>query len=161
MPDEEDRSPLSRLKWAEPNHDRYRKSRKHEERIAKALGGRRLPNSGGKLRSKYSKVGKASNVSFRGEEHSEGFANVTLDGDIGQRKFHVEHKRTVHESMTVKKEWWLKVKDGASSTDTTPALVLTFESKRLGEPDLDLAVVPFSLLKRLASGSRLDGQREP
>lgn len=152
MSDEDPRDPLSKLKWAEPNHDRYRRSRKHEERIAKALGGKRLPNSGGKLRSKYSKVGKVSNVSFRGEEHAEGFANVTLDGDIGQRRLHVEHKRTVKSSIGFKKEWWTKVADGARSTDTIPALVFTFESHRLGEADLDLAVVPFEVLKRWAAG---------
>jgi hypothetical protein len=150
--EEEDRSPLSKLRWADPNHDRYKRSKKHEERIAKELGGRRLPNSGGKQASKYAKVGRVSNVSFRGEKHSEGFTNVTLDGDIGQRRLHVEHKRTVKDSIGFKKEWWIKVADGAQSTDTIPALVFTFESGRLGVDDLDLAVVPFALLKRWAAG---------
>jgi hypothetical protein len=149
--DEDPKDPLSKLKWAEPNHDRYRRSRKHEERIAKALGGKRLPGSGGKRPSQYSKVGKVSNVSFRGEEHSDGFANVTHDGDIGQRRLHVEHKRTVKDSMGFKKEWWVKVAEGAAKTDTIPALVFTFESGRIGEPDLDLAVVPFALLQRWAA----------
>lgn len=153
MSDDEKKSPLDKLKWAEPNHDRYRKSRKHEERVAKLLGGRRLPNSGAKQRSRWSKVGRASNVSFRGEEiDSERFESVTLDGDIGQKKLHVEHKRTIHDSIAVKKEWWLKVSDGARSTDTIPALVLTFEGRK-GQSDLDLAVVPFSVLQRLG---RLD-----
>lgn len=151
--EEEDRSPLGKLKWADPNHDRYKRSKKHEERIAKELGGRRLPNSGGKMRDKYAKVPLVSKVSFRGED-TEASRNITLDGDIGQRRLHVEHKRTVKDSIGFKKEWWTKVAEGARSTDTIPALVFTFESGRLGVEDLDLAVVPFALLKRWAAGNR-------
>lgn len=153
--DDEKKSPLDRLKWPEPNHDRYKKSKKHEERIAKALGGRRLPNSGAKSRSKWTKVGRVSNVSFQGEElNPDRFEAVTLDGDIGQKNLHVEHKSTINESISLKKEWWLKVQDGARSTDTIPAMVITFVGRH-GQPDLDVAVVPFDQLQKLG---RLDSR---
>ena len=148
MSDEDRPDPLSKLKWAEPNHDRYRKSRKHEERIAKELGGRRLPNSGGKMRSKWSKVGKVSNVSFRGEKHEEGFERITLDGDIEQRKFHIEHKSTERHSIGIKEEWLDKVSDGAASTGTTPAVVITYVSKRVGVPHKDWVLIPMALFKK-------------
>lgn len=146
--DEEDKSPLGRLNWAKPNHDRYRKSRKHEERIAAALGGKRLPNSGAKMRSKYSKVGKASNVSFRGEKLDSEFERITLNGDISQRNFHIEHKSTERESLSIKVEWLDKVSDGAASAGTIPALVITYVSKRVGVPPKDWVLIPFDLFQK-------------
>jgi hypothetical protein len=130
------------------NQDRYARSKKHEQRLAADLGGRRLPNSGGKLRSRWSKVGKVSNVSFEGPDSKPGFESITLDGDIGHRKFHIEHKRTERDSIGFKKEWWTKVKRGASGTKTIPAVVLTFEEA--GKPPLDLAVIPYELFRSLA-----------
>jgi hypothetical protein len=140
-----------RLKWLEdPNHDRYRRSKKHELRLAKELGGRRLPNSGGKSRSKWAKVAKVSNVSFRGEKLKEGFENVTLDGDIVNSKFHIEHKRTDLKGIRLEREWLDKVSDGARAHGTTPALIVTFEAKRPGEPDSEWALIPLDLFRRIS-----------
>ncbi len=152
-PEGPETGPLARLRYMNnPNHDKYKRSKKHEFRIADALGGKRLPNSGGKMRSQYSKVGKVSNISFRGEKiEKESFKNITLDGDVASKKMHLEHKRTVKDSITFKKEWWLKVADGAQANDTMPVIVLTFEElNRPGHPPLDLAVVPFAVLQRWA-----------
>lgn len=149
MSDDEKKSPLERVKHlSNPNHDRYRKSKKHELRIAAQMGGRRLPNSGGKARSKYAKPVRVSNVSFRGEQLDEKLENVTLDGDITQAHFHIEHKSTEKGSISIKKEWLDKVSDGARAHGTTPALVVTFVSHRLGVPPSDWALIPFSLFQR-------------
>lgn len=147
-----------KLSWwptpgANPNKDRYRRSKKHEQRLAADLGGRRLPNSGGKARSRWSKVGKVSNVSFEeGAKEEQGFETITLDGDIGHARFHIEHKRTERDSIGFKKEWWEKVARGARDTGTTPAFVLTFETA--GAPPLDVAVIPYELFKTLAKKKR-------
>lgn len=150
MSDDEPKSPLDRLDYLNnPNKDRSRRSRKHEQRVADLLGGRRLANSGAKPKSKWLKVARVSNVSFRGEKLSENIPYSTLDGDITQKQLHIEHKSTSKDSISVKREWWLKVKDGAASTDTIPALVLTFESKRAGENHDDIACIPLNVLRRL------------
>lgn len=144
-----------RVKYLDANHDRYKRSKVHEERLAKDLGGRRLPNSGGKIRSKHAKTMKVSDISFRGELHKEGFERITLDGDIGSKDFHYEHKRTDNLSIAVKREWWEKVADGARSTNTEPALVLTFETPgRLGSIPLDLVVVSKAVFERLKGGPK-------
>jgi hypothetical protein len=142
------------LKYLEDNHDRYARSKKHEQRLAKALGGRRLPNSGGRLRSRYSKTLKVSDVSFRGERLSAGFENITLDGDIGSSDFHYEHKRTDTASISFKREWWEKVAHGAQATGTEPAVILTFEiPRRPGQIPLDLVVISRAVFERLKRGS--------
>lgn len=151
MSDDEERpSPLDRLDYLNnPNKDRSKRSRKHEDRIAALVGGKRLAQSGAKPKSKWLKVGRVSNVSFRGEKLSEKVPFSTLDGDIRQKKLHIEHKSTIKDSLSVKREWWDKVKDGAASTDTIPALVITFESRRASEDHEDIACIPLSVLRRL------------
>ena len=142
------------LKYLDDNHDRYARSKKHELRLAKELGGRRLPNSGGKLRSRYSKTLKVSDISFRGELHKPGFENITLDGDIGSKDFHYEHKRTDNASISFKKEWWVKVAHGAAAAGTEPAVILTFETPfRPGQTPLDLVVISKAVFERLKKGA--------
>lgn len=151
MSDETPSRRKPRLKWLEDeNHDRYARSKKHELRLAKELNGRRLPNSGGKLRSKWSKGLKVSNVSFRGEKLGEGFTNITLDGDIANAKFHIEHKRTDLKSIRLEREWLEKVSDGARVNSKTPALIITFETKRPGVENSEWACIPLELFKRLS-----------
>lgn len=137
-------------KHLEPNHNRYRRSRKHEERLAEKLGGRRLPNSGGRALSRWVKVLKVSDVSFKGEKMKEGFETVTLDGDVANAEYHFEHKRTEKDSMAVKKEWWVKVCDGARTHGTVPALILTFEANKLNVPLIEMVCVPIDVFEKLA-----------
>lgn len=152
MSDDGPKSPLDRLSFlTNPNHDRFRKAKKHEQRIAAAVGGRRLPNSGGKARSNgmSGKVGRVSNVSFRGEKlDPDKTERVTLDGDVASKRFHIEHKSTERDSIAVKKEWLDKVSDGAADHGTVPAMVLTFVSKRPGVPHSDWALIPFDLFAK-------------
>ena len=112
----------------DPNHDRYNRSKKHELRIAKLLGGRRLPNSGGARRSRWD-------------------ANQSQGGDIETAMHIVECKRTETKSMSVKREWWTKVCEGAALRRKLPALVLTFEQN--GREPEDLVVMSLTDVLRL------------
>lgn len=143
-------SPLDRLQYLSlsDNRNRGKRSRKQEDRLAKELGGRRLPGSGAVRRSKYATVARVSNVSFRGEELSETPERVTLDGDITAAEWHFEHKSTERDSISIKVEWLDKVKHGAVYAGKTPALIVTFVSKRLGAAPSDWVLIPFDVFKR-------------
>lgn len=148
MSDDEGKSPLDRLTYLNnSNKDRSKRSRKHEDRVAGLVGGKRLAQSGAKPKSKWLKIPVVSTVSFRGEKPREGWS--TLDGDIGQKDLWIEHKSTIKNSIALQREWWLKVKDGAASTDRTPAIVITFEGRRSGEDNEDIACIPLSVLRKL------------
>jgi len=119
------------LNWLEnPNYDRARRSRKHEDRVAEELGGRRLRRSGG--------------------SHWSSSDKTTEDGDVGTPDFHVEAKRTDRKSIALKKEWFDKVKEGARKFGKDPAVVITFEnpSKPSVPPD-DWICIPLVVFKRL------------
>lgn len=109
------------------NHDRARRSKKHENRIAKAIGGQRIARSGGKRWSKWDKT--------------------TDQGDISAPTFHVEHKRTDNASMSLKKEWLSQVKDGAARVAKDPAVIITFEDPVHGKVE-DWILVPLAVAKR-------------
>ena len=51
----------------------------------------------------------------------------------------VEHKRTVKNSISFKREWFAKVEAGAAALEKIPVLIITFEVRN--GPPLDLAVV--------------------
>jgi len=115
-------------KWLEnPNYGKVQKSKKHEKRIAKELGGKRLPRSGANRWSKWNKS--------------------TANGDIKTPTLHVEHKRTEKASISIKREWLEKVCDGARAVAKDPAVVITFEDA--SEIPQDWAIIPLSVLKRL------------
>lgn len=115
-----------RLKWLEDNHDRARRSNKHERRIGQKMGGRRLPGSGGKQWSASDKN--------------------THRGDVQTPVLLIEHKRTDKQSMAVKKEWLDKVRAGAERVMRDPALILTFEHD--GKVD-DWIMLPLDVARRL------------
>ena len=113
-----------------PNYERSRRSKKHEERLADELGGRRMRRSGGAYWSESDKN--------------------TDDGDLGTPEFHIEAKRTDKKSMGVKKEWLDKVRDGARKFGKDPALILTFEEpNKPSVPPDDWICIPLDVLKRL------------
>jgi hypothetical protein len=108
--------------------DRFRRSKKHENRIGKALGGRRIKRSGG---ARWS-----------------GSDKNTDRGDISTPELHVEHKRTDKASMSLKKEWLDKVRAGASRTIAKdPAVVITFEDPIKHTCD-DWLMIPLSVARR-------------
>lgn len=131
-----------RPKWADANYDRAKRSTKHENRLATRLGGKRLPMSGAKQAGKY-----ALRPTTSTQERTE---IVTANGDIALPDFLVEHKRTETASLSLKREWWEKVLEGARSTGKEPAILLTFEFRgRPSAKPIDLAVIPLDVFERL------------
>jgi len=129
--DEETGGKRLKLKWLEnPNQERARRSNKQERRVASELGGRRIRNSGG----------------ARWSKHDSG----TDDGDVATPEFHIEHKRTDNKSMSIKREWLDKVKEGARKFGKDPAVVLTFEDphKPFEKPE-DWIMMPISVAQRV------------
>ncbi len=118
--------PGPKLKYLDGNYGRVKKSKKEEERIAKEMGGKRLPRSGGMQWSKWDKK--------------------TAKGDISTPEFHVEHKETEKQSISIKKSWLQKVTEGARDAMKRPALVVTFIEGRKKE---DWAMIRLEDLKRL------------
>lgn len=110
--------------------DRVKKSRKHETRVAKAFGGKRLPASGAKRHSKW------------------GHSSVTAGGDVSTDSLHIEHKyvEPTTGSLSVKREWLVKVTAGARRVTKIPALVITFEKAR-DFPE-DWILVPMEFARR-------------
>lgn len=109
------------------NHDRAKRSKKHEIRIASSMGGKRIAQSGAKRWSKWDKT--------------------TDQGDIRTPIFHLEHKRTDNASMSLKKEWLEKVTDGAHRAGKDPGIVITFEDTTTGKVE-DWVMVPMAVARR-------------
>lgn len=112
------------------NYDRYKKSKREEDRVAKKLGGRRLPRSGGLAWSSHDKS--------------------TDGGDVMGSHLLVEHKRIEAKvkSVSVKRDWLTKVTQGAARrAGKIPALVLSFENPR-GHAK-DWVVMPLDIAQRL------------
>lgn len=63
---------------------------------------------------------------------------------------HVEHKRTDKKSMSIKREWLDKVKEGARKFGKIPALALTFENPAKPQsPPEDWILLPMSAVQRM------------
>ena len=119
------------LDWLNNNNQqRTRKSRKHEDRVAARMGGRRLRRSGG---SRWSRDDA-----------------TTDDGDIGTPEFHIEHKSTEKKSIRVKREWLDKVREGARKFGKDPAVVLTFtDENQPSKPPEDWILIPLEVAQRV------------
>jgi hypothetical protein len=118
-------------------------SKAHEKRIAKELGGRRLPNSGARKHSKW--------------------RSTTARGDVTTPEFHVEHKRTENASLSVKYQWLKNVVEEAHQRGLDPALVLTFQSAEVQydrpadqRVPADWMLVPVAVMKRMIAALRGD-----
>lgn len=137
---------IVRPKWMDANYDRFKRSKAHENRLASSLGGKRLPQSGAKRLSRYS-VGAQTSLEDRP-------STITLNGDLATGDFWIEHKRTDTGTMSIKKEWWLKVKEGARQANKEPALIVTFEQRSSpSAKPLDLVLIPLDVFKRLRGDS--------
>jgi len=95
-----------RSKWLDDRASRSRETKVQETRIAKELGGRRIPRSGASTWSP--------------------FMQKTDGADITTPTLHVEHKRTEKSSISLKHEWLEKVVEAARLRGKTPAMVITF-----------------------------------
>lgn len=104
-----------------------RRSRKHEERLAGKLGGRRVRRSGGMPYSKTYRV-------------PEGH-------DLGIRLFKGEHKfvRPGTKSITIKREWLVKLLELTKRMPQEAALLITFEKMMVHE---DWVLMPLEVVKR-------------
>jgi hypothetical protein len=135
MADGEDQGPKKpKMNWLDPDHDRYRKSTKQEDRIAGLMGGKRLKRSGGMSWSRWDKA--------------------TDGGDVVCPEFLIEHKRTRRTGYTLKQTELIKVRDGAERRSKDPMMVITFELER-GRLD-DWAVIPLKVLLRMLGKDKLD-----
>ena len=108
------------------NQQRARRSNKAERRDAKAIGGKRISGSGNRIWSSS--------------------RSKTDRGDISTPEFHVEHKRTERESLSIKRDWLEKVADGAEDVSKDPALLIAFE--RPHEPPYRWVMVPLEVAQR-------------
>lgn len=131
MTDDDGKRPKPKL-WENQNYGKVQKSKKHENRVARELGGKRLPRSGANRWSKWDKA--------------------TANGDIAVPEIHVEHKRTEKDSMSLKREWLEKVTIGSRAQAKEPAMVLTFEDATSFPQDW--ALIPLDMLKQLLALSR-------
>lgn len=114
-------------KWTNRTKERVRHSRKSEERVAGLVGGKRLARSGAKAWSKW---------------------DTTTDrGDIANKDFHIEHKETEKDSLSIKRAWLAKVAAGAQAVNKEPVLWVTFHSA--GQPPQDWVMFPLSVAKQV------------
>lgn len=130
-----EKKPLLRQKWLQPNSDTKRRSNKNERRLARALGGKRVRNSGGRAWSR----GDAKTVV--------GSGPVTEGGDLSTRDFFLENKRSEKKSISVQKEWLEGIKDSARRVGKDPGVILTFETAR--KPPEDWVLIPIEVFDRL------------
>jgi hypothetical protein len=133
---DEPRRPKPKM-FSDPNYDKYKRSKKHEDRVAGKLNGRRLPRSGGLPWTS----GAGTMPGVRG-------ASKTAGADLQARDFMIEHKRTVNESMSIKRDWLEKVREGANTKMMDPALAVTFERGGTRPPE-DWILIPLDVFERL------------
>lgn len=97
--------------------------RKNERKVAKKLGARLTPNSGAMAHSK---------------------------GDMHTSAFLIEHKSTSSETLSIKREWLLKIAHEALHTNRIPALAFSFTTTN-GDSKIDgeWVAVPATVWKEL------------
>lgn len=118
-----------RPKTFDVNYDKARKSKREEDKIAKRMGGRTHPRSGGLPWSRHDAT--------------------TACGDVTTKDLHIEHKRAEPDtkSIGVTRAWLRKVTKGAKRRLKIPAMVLHFEDAR-GHGE-DWALLPLEVAERL------------
>jgi hypothetical protein len=145
-PGETDIKPSPSPKWLKgTNHENSKVSKKHENRLADRLGGKRYSGSGNRplVRKSYRKVLKdgRSRNDLREVE-------ATDCGDLATPKFHFEHKFTRDQSLSVKLEWLDKVEEGAKLKLKDPGLIITFQDQQ-GHIRKEYVAMPISVYERL------------
>lgn len=107
--------------------DKVKKSKAHELRLAKELGGSREIRSGA---NKFSPYG-----------------DRTMGRDINTKDFLVEHKNTVNASISLKREWLEGIKTSSACAMKDPMLIITFQSDN--EKPEDWVMIPLDVYKRI------------
>ena len=136
MSDEPVRKPTP--KWLEKHGNMAelgRRSRGHEKRIGESLSGRKVPRSGGSL--------------WSSDDHT------TDDGDITTPNFWIEHKSTTTGTVSIKKEYCDKVREGARKNAKDPAVCFTFETPNWRKKE-DWMAVPMEGFKRLCRAAGIE-----
>lgn len=125
-------------KYLDANHGRVKRSKRHETRLAKELGGKRLPASGAK---------------------PYGARDLNTSGaDIKTERFMVQHKGTERDSIGVKREWLHELTVEAKRRYKQPMLIVTFE-KETRFPSEWVAIPKDVFLRMMASlGADVDEQ---
>jgi len=100
--------------------------RAQEDRIAKAIGGRRVPGSG---------------------------ASMFAKGDVSQDRFLVECKLTEKASLSVKQSWLEKITAEAEAQGKYPALSIEIQGGERRLAERDWIAVPRSVFQRLLDNS--------
>lgn len=145
-PEETDTPASPSPKWLKGVHtENSKQSKKHENRLAERLGGRRYSGSGNRPAStkRYRKVLRdgRSRKDIRETE-------ATDAGDLATPTFHFEHKFTRDQSLSVKLEWLYKVEDGAKRKLKDPGLIVTFQDNG-GRVIKEYVAMPLSVYERL------------
>jgi hypothetical protein len=114
-----------RPKSLDDNYDKFKRSKRHEARLADRLGGRRMPVSGALAWSSSDPT--------------------TLGADVDSPFLTIEHKRAEPKtkSIGVKRDWLRQVCAAANRYMKTPAMILTFEGEKVMEQDWVLLPLPF------------------
>lgn len=117
-----------RSKALDSGYGRQDKSHKQEERVAKALKGRKQPASG-------------------------ALPVPGLKGDIREDRFLIEAKRTDAQSIRVKASWLVKIEAEAEAIGKFPALSLEL-GEGLPLSEKDWCLIPMSVFKKLLGKER-------
>jgi hypothetical protein len=132
-------------KWLKGvHHENSKVSKKHENRLAERLGGRRYSGSGNRPISRKSYRPVLKDGRSRKIREVEG----TDCGDLATPTFHFEHKFTRDQSLSVKLEWLDKVEEGAKRKLKDPGLIITFQDQQ-GHVLKEYVGMPIAVYERL------------
>jgi len=112
-----------RCRALDSGYDRQGKSRKQETRIAKILGGRRQPRSGGSTtvgKKGESVYGAPVGRRIRGNSYD----SMLAPGDVSHASLLLEAKRTDANSIRVEGDWLVKIEAEAQMLGKIPALAV-------------------------------------
>ena len=101
-----------------------------EERLARAVGGRKQPGSGSSIYAK-------GDVKERSSEAHD------------PNRFLWECKQTIHKSLSIKGEWLDKISKEAIAAGLEPALSIEIKGMESNVAERDWVVLPLSVFKRL------------
>ena len=125
LPDEP-RKPRSRA--LDSGYGKQDKSRKQEDRVAKALKGRRQPASG-------------------------SLPVPALKGDVCEDQFLIEAKRTDSNSIRIQSSWLVKIEAQANAVGKVPALSIELAND-IPLAEKDWCLIPLSVFQSLLGKGR-------